>query len=225
MSTPLSRPALAAALALPVVAALTAAAPAHAATLAEGKYNDYDQGVRHIATLAGYFSYGLMALAVCFGVLTTTGWAKRSVKRQTLYGGHMMLAVICLAFSCIHALAYVFQTSVHFSYVNMAVPFVAGGQADVAWGIIGLELGLAVAVSIWVQKWLGYRRWHIVHYLAYGAFGLSLLHTVTASAEVQALGMMGIFVCGIAGAPILLFILRLLPATTAVAARVAPQEA
>ncbi|MCC9311578.1 ferric reductase-like transmembrane domain-containing protein [Kitasatospora sp. RB6PN24] len=224
MSTPLSRPALVAALALPVVAALTAAAPAHAATLAEGTYNEYDQGVRHIATLAGYFSYGLMALAVCFGVLTTTGWAKRSVKRQTLYGGHMMLAVICLSFGCIHALAYVFQTGVHFTYVNMAVPFVAGGQSDVAWGIIGLELGLAVAVSIWVQKLLGYRRWHIVHYLAYPSFGLSLLHVVTASAEVQALGLMGMFVCGIAGAPILLFILRLLPATTAVAARIAPQE-
>ncbi len=224
MSFPLSRPAWAAALATSAATALTAAAPAHATALAEGGYNPYDQGVRHIATLAGYFSCGLMALAVCFGVLTTTGWAKRSVKRQTLYGGHMMLAVITLAFGCIHALAYVFQTGVHFTYVNMVVPFAAGGQADVAWGVIGLELGLAVAVSIWVQKLLGYRRWHLVHYLAYPAFAFSLLHVVTASAEVQALGMMGTFVLGIAGAPILLFILRLLPATTAVAARIAPQE-
>ncbi|MGW2706774.1 hypothetical protein [Streptomyces sp. NPDC001340] len=40
----------------------------------------------------------------------------------------------------------------------------------------------------------------------------------------QALGLLGIFVLGIAAAPILLFVLRLLPATTAVATRIAPQE-
>ncbi|WP_327432928.1 ferric reductase-like transmembrane domain-containing protein [Streptomyces sp. NBC_01236] len=218
------RTARAAALALPLAISLAAAPAAHADSLAEGHYTPYDQGVRHVATLAGYLSYGLMALAVCFGILTTTGWARRSVRRETLYGGHMLLAVVCLAFGCIHGIAYAFQTGEHFSYVNVVIPFAAGGEPEVAFGIIGLELGLAVAVSIWVQRRLGYRRWHLVHYLAYPAFGLSLLHTVTASAEVQALGLLGIFVLGIATAPILLFVLRLLPATTAVATRIAPQE-
>ncbi|MFD8212216.1 ferric reductase-like transmembrane domain-containing protein [Streptomyces sp. NPDC059697] len=217
-------PARAAALALPLALSLAAVPAAHADTLAEGHYTPYDQGVRHVATLAGYLSYGLMALAVCFGILTTTGWARRSVRRETLYGGHMLLAVICLAFGCIHGIAYAFQTGQHFSYANVVIPFVNGGEPEVAFGIIGLELGLAVAVSIWVQRRLGYRRWHLVHYLAYPAFGLSLLHTITASAEVQALGLLGIFVLGIAAAPILLFVLRLLPATTAVATRIAPQE-
>ncbi|MEV6947247.1 hypothetical protein AB0N07_35865 [Streptomyces sp. NPDC051172] len=41
-------------------------------------------------------------------------------------------------------------------------------------------------------------------------FGLSLLHTITASAEVQALSLLGIFVLGIAAAQILLFVPRLL---------------
>ncbi|MFF4962058.1 ferric reductase-like transmembrane domain-containing protein [Streptomyces sp. NPDC001222] len=217
-------PARATILALPLALSLAAMPAAHADTLAEDPYTPYDQGVRHVATLAGYLSYGLMALAVCFGILTTTGWARRSVRRETLYGGHMMLAVICLAFGCIHGIAYAFQTGQHFSYVNVVIPFVNGGEPEVAFGIIGLELGLAVAVSIWVQRKLGYRRWHLVHYLAYPAFGLSLLHTITASAEVQALGLLGIFVLGIAAAPILLFVLRLLPATTAVATRIAPQE-
>jgi methionine sulfoxide reductase heme-binding subunit len=213
-------PARAAALAVPLALSLTAVPAAHA----EGRYNQYDQGVRHVATLAGYLSYGLMALAVCFGILTTTGWARRSVRRETLYGGHMLLAVICLAFGCIHAIAYVFQTGEHFSYVNAVIPMVNGGEPEVAFGIVGLELGLAVAVSIWFQRKLGYRRWHVIHYLAYVSFALSLLHTITASAEVQALGLLGIAVLGIAAAPILLFVLRLLPATTAVATRITPQE-
>lgn len=217
-------PARAAALALPLAISLAAVPAAHAATLAEGTYNQYDQGVRHVATLAGYLSYGLMALTVCFGILTTTGWARRSVRRETMYGGHMMLAVMTLAFGCIHGIAYVFQTGEHFTYVNAVIPFVAGGEMEVAFGIIGLELGIAVAVSIWVQRKLGYRRWHIIHYLAYAAFALSLLHVITTSAEVQALGMLGIVVLGCAGACALLLVLRMLPATTAVATRISPQE-
>jgi sulfoxide reductase heme-binding subunit YedZ len=213
-------PARAAALALPLAISLAAGPAAHA----EGKYTPYDQGVRHVATLAGYLSYGLMALAVCFGILTTTGWARRSVRRETMYGGHMMLAVTTLAFGCIHGIAYVFQTGEHFSYVNAVIPLAAGGEPEVAFGIIGLELGIAVAVSIWVQRRLGYRMWHLIHYLAYAAFALSLLHVITTSAEVQAVGMLGIVVLGCAGACVLLLVLRMLPATTAVATRIAPQE-
>ncbi|MEK2479283.1 ferric reductase-like transmembrane domain-containing protein [Streptomyces noursei] len=209
-----------AALALPLAISLATVPAAHA----EGRYNQYDQGVRHIATLAGYLSYGLMALTVCFGILTTTGWARRSVRRETMYGGHMLLAVITLAFGCLHGIAYVFQTGEHFSYVNAVIPFADGGEPEVAFGIIGLELGLAVAVSIWAQRKLGYRRWHLIHYLAYGSFGLSLLHVITTSAEVQALGMLGIVVLGCAGACVLLLVLRMLPATTAVATRISPQE-
>lgn len=189
-----------------------------------GAATPYDQGVRHVATLAGYLSYGLMVLTVCFGVLTTTGWARRMADRATLYGGHMMLAVISLTFGVVHAVAYVLQTGVHFTVINATVPLVAGGDAGVAPGIVGLELAIAVAVSVWVQRQLGYRRWHLVHYLAYPAFGLSLLHVAGTSAEVKSMGLLGIGVLGAAAAPALLFLLRLMPARRAVAARITPTE-
>jgi sulfoxide reductase heme-binding subunit YedZ len=165
-----------------------------------------------------------MALTVCFGILTTTGWARRSVKRPTLYGGHMMLAVITLTFGFLHGLAYAFQSSEHFTMVMVFIPLVQGGEPEVAVGIIGLELGIAVAVSIWVQRRLGYRRWHVVHCGAYAAFALSLAHTIVTSPEVRSLGGDGLVVAGAAGACLLLFVLRLLPATTLVKARIAPQE-
>lgn len=192
--------------------------------LADTGATPYDQGIRHIATLAGYFSYGLMALTVCFGILTTTGWARRMVSRHNLSATHMVLAVATLAFGCLHGISYIFQTGTHFGVVNAVIPFVAGGETSVGLGIIGLDLGLAVAVSIVFQRWLGYRRWHLVHYLAYGSFGLSVIHTFTASAEVQALGLLGVAVIGCAGACLLLFLLRLLPAGAALGLRIAPEE-
>ncbi len=192
--------------------------------IAEGAYTPYDQGVRHVATLAGYLSYGLMAVAVCFGILTTTGWARRSVTRQSLLSGHMVLAVMALTFGTLHGVAYALQTGQRFSYLMVVVPFAQGGEIEVALGIVGLELGIAVAVSIWVQRRLGYHRWHLIHYLAYVAFALALAHTIATSPEVRSLGGVGIIVAAAAAACVLMTVLRMLPATTAVAGRITPQE-
>ncbi len=205
MSTTLS------AVSVPVHGVCRSASP----LLAEGNYSPYDQGIRHIATLAGYLSYGLMAWTVIFGILTTTGWARRSVKRQTLHGGHMMLAVMTLTFGVLHGVAYAFQVDDHFGFLKVVVPFVQDGEPEVALGIVGLELGVAVAVSIWFQRKLGYRRWHLLHFGAYGAFGLSLAHTIATSPEVRSLGGLAIVVGAAAGAVALLLLLRLLPATAA----------
>lgn len=189
----------------------------------EGTYSPYDQGVRHIATLAGYLAYGLMAWTMCFGILTTTGWARRLVNRQTLYGGHMLLAITTLSFGVLHAVAYAFQINDHFSWLMVAVPLVQGGEPEVAMGIVGLELGLAVAVSIWLQRRLGYRRWHLLHFGAYGAFALSLAHTIATSPEVRSLGGLAIVVFAAAAAVVTLFALRLLPASKVV--HLAPAQA
>jgi len=192
---------------------------------ADAGHTPYDSGVRHVATLAGYLSYGLMALAVCFGILTTTGWARRSVKRATMSSGHMVLAVMALCFGFLHGIAYAFQTGERFTYMMVVVPFVQGGEVAVALGIVGLELGMAAAISIWVQRRLGYRRWHLFHYSTYAAFGLALAHTVATSPEVRSLRGLGMIVAAAAGATVLMVVLRLLPATTAVGTRIAPQEA
>ncbi|WP_239394274.1 ferric reductase-like transmembrane domain-containing protein [Frankia sp. CiP3] len=100
-----------------------------------------------------------------------------------------------------------------------------GGEPEVALGIVGLELGLAIAASIWLQRRLGYRRWHVLHYLAYVAFALSLAHVIATSREVQALGMLGLAVFALAAACAPMALLRVLPATTAVATRITPPGA
>jgi predicted ferric reductase len=197
----------------------TAAVAADADTAAA-----HDAGVLDLATSAGYLTYGLMALTLCFGMLTTTGWARHTVKRQTLYGTHMMLAIMTLTLGVLHGVAFTFQQTEQFSYLTAFVPFLGGGSAEVALGTLALELGIAVGVSIWAQRRLGYRRWHLLHYGAYAAFGLALTHAVLMSQDVQALAGVGLLVVAGAGAVALMFVLRVLPATRVVATRIAPQE-
>lgn len=191
---------------------------------AEGGESGPDGQVRKIAALAGYVAYGIMAMTVTWGILTTTGFARRWVDRPTMQGGHMLLAVLFLTFGWVHGAVYIFQTQEHFSPLKVVVPFASGGEPEVAMGIVGLELALAVAVSIWIQRALSYRRWHLVHWLAYPAFLLSLLHTVVTSKEAQSFSLIGIAVFGALLVTLALFVLRVLPGGPVSKARIAPVE-
>lgn len=197
---------------------------AEATKKTEGGESGPDGQVRKVAALAGYLAYGIMAMTVAWGILTTTGFARRWVDRSTMQGGHMLLAVLFLTFGWVHGAAYVFQTQEHFSVAKVVIPFVSGGELEVAFGIVGLELALAVAVSIWVQRRLSYRRWHLVHWLAYPAFVLSLLHTLTTSPEARSLGLVGVAVAGALLVTLALFVLRALPGAPITRARIAPVE-
>lgn len=203
-----------------LLALLVLSSPAQAAEVA----NSADGPVRKAATLAGFLSYGLMALTVMWGVLTTTGIAKRTVRRQSLYMSHMSLAIGTLAFGVMHAVTYTFQKQESFGWVKVFVPFAGGGEFEVALGIVGLELMAALMATIIIQRRIGYRTWHTLHYGLYGAFVLALLHTITTSTEARQLGLIGITVGALALAAAAMTAMRFLPATSAVRGRIATVE-
>lgn len=211
--------------ALLLAAGPAAAAPAASlvrAAAAEGQ--GPDSAVRSVAALAGYVAYGLMALTVAWGILTTTGLARGKVNRRTIFAGHTALALTTISFSLLHAVTYMFQQEETFSIFKTFIPFVQGGEIEVALGIVGLELAIGVTASIVIQRKLNYRRWHKVHYAAYAAFVLSLAHTLATSPEARTPGLVGITVLAAALVCVALFVLRVLPATREDAARLPVRE-
>ena len=191
---------------------------------AEAPPGSPDGPIRKVAALAGYVAFGIMAMTISWGVLTTTGFARRWVDRQTMIAGHMVLAIIFLTFGWVHGMVYIFQTQEQFGIAKVFVPFIQGGEIEVALGIVGLELATAVAISLMIQRRLSYRTWHFVHWLAYPAFAFSLAHTITTSPEVRALGLVGITVAAISLVVIALAVLRVLPGAPVTHARIAPVE-
>jgi hypothetical protein len=147
-----------------------------------------DQGLvalHRTAATAGFVAYGLMVGTVCWGMLTTTQLARRSIRRQTLYGGHMTMAVMTLSFMFIHIAANVFSPHTRLSVLNAILPFFPGSSLGVSMGVVGAELTLAIAVSVWFQRRLGYRTWHVLHWFAYPAYALALAHTVVSGSDVR----------------------------------------
>jgi DMSO/TMAO reductase YedYZ heme-binding membrane subunit len=155
-----------------------AAAPTHPATRVTS-----DATLRHMAGILGYTAFFLMSATLAWGMLLGGRIGAQHIRRATLYGGHMTLAILALTTSVLHALVHLFRNDQHYGWAKISLPVLGGAMPRVTYGIIGLEIVILVAISIWFQRRMSYRRWHRTHWLAYPGFALIALHTVVASKE------------------------------------------
>jgi len=138
----------------------------------------HDTGVRQVAALSARLAYILTCLAVSWGVLVATGWVNRLAGRQATRSSHMVFATLAIGFGGIHAAAFLYVTDERFSPTRLTVPLLPGSPIRHALGIIGIELMLAIALSVLVQRFIGYRRWLSLHRLGYVAVALIMLHSL-----------------------------------------------
>jgi DMSO/TMAO reductase YedYZ heme-binding membrane subunit len=141
-----------------------------------------DATLGHIAGILGYGAFFLMSATVVWGLFLITRLPERHIRRQTLYGAHMTLAILALAASVVHAQVHFFRHDAYYTESRIWLPW-GGAKADVLPGIVGLEILFLVALSIWFQRRLGYRRWHRFHWFAYPGFVLIAIHSTWASRE------------------------------------------
>ncbi|GGM71877.1 ferredoxin [Longimycelium tulufanense] len=171
----------------------------------------HDSGVRQMAALSARLAYVMMCLTLCWGVLTATGWVRRTTGRQALRSGHMVLATLTLAFGTLHAAAFTFLDE-HFSVVQLIIPFV--GPTRHAFGIIGLELMFAVAITVGMRKLMFYRNWLRIHQLAYPAVGLTVIHSWFGAAANGHLSLLWLAGLTLLVPTVTITILRFLPVET-----------
>jgi sulfoxide reductase heme-binding subunit YedZ len=137
----------------------------------------HDAGVRQVAALSARLAYCMLCLTLSWGVLVSTGWVHRLSGRQATRNSHMVLATLTLAFGGIHVLCFLFLTDVNFNVVALTIPM-ADGLLRHAYGIIGFEVILAVAISVGFQRYFRYRRWLSLHRFAYPAVALLVVHSL-----------------------------------------------
>jgi methionine sulfoxide reductase heme-binding subunit len=142
-------------------------------------HSAHDSGVRQVAALSARLAYALMCLTLVWGIFTATGWVTKLTGRQAVRSSHMMMATFTLAFGGIHAACFLFLTDSDeiFSWANLTIPLVDGGQLRWALGIVGIELMTAITASTGLVKYFVYRRWLRLHQTAYIAVGLTILHS------------------------------------------------
>ncbi|MFI6660641.1 ferric reductase-like transmembrane domain-containing protein [Streptomyces sp. NPDC050523] len=186
----------------------------------------YDVGSHKIARLAALIAYVLMVSTVVLGVMLRLRFMQRAVNRATFYGAHMTLALSAMIFGGIHGLTFLYQPIWRIGWAQLTLPFEGGVQRiPVGMGILGTELAIAVACSVWLQNRLGYHRWLRVHQFAYVSFALIWLHVFLVHPEPRHLNLVAVGVASGAGTVLVAFLIRIFPSRSRLRQRAFPSEA
>ena len=143
-----------------------------------------EQSLHNVAATVGFLSYFLMWLAVMWGMFLRNGWALTWVRHSTLLATHTTVALTGLTLGAVHAGAQLAKPGALFRLVDILVPFVFyRDPIGVGVGVIGLEIMIAVAFSIVIQRWIGYSRWRGLHAMTYVAFTLIVAHILISGSD------------------------------------------
>lgn len=143
-----------------------------------------EQSLHLVATTVGFLSFFLIWLTVLWGLFLRNGWALTWIRHATLLATHTTLALLGLCLATVHAGVQLVKPGNLFRLVDLLVPFTFWRDPiGVGVGVIGLEILVAVALSVVVQRFLGYSRWRALHALTYVAFTLVVAHILISGSD------------------------------------------
>jgi DMSO/TMAO reductase YedYZ heme-binding membrane subunit len=126
---------------------------------------------------SGIVALLLLTVAVLAGLLVVSRWSGRRWPRFVIEGLHKNLTLLSTVFLVTHIASAVLDGYVPISWTNAVIP--VGARYKPLWlglGALALDCFIAVAVTSILRVRLGHRRWRAVHWLAYGCWGLAVIH-------------------------------------------------
>lgn len=127
----------------------------------------------------------LLTLSVVLGVAATGGVRGRAVPRFVVHELHRRVSLLALVFLAVHIVTAVLDSFAPIALLDAVVPFL--GTYRPLWlglGAVAFDLLLAVIVTSILRERVGYRTWRGVHWLAYAAWPVALLHTFGTGSDV-----------------------------------------
>ncbi len=163
----------------------------------------------YLTRASGAVALILLTLALVVGVaaigrVTTRRWPRFAV--DSLHRTSSMLAI---AFLALHIVTAVLDSFAPISLVDAVVPFV--GTYRPLWlglGATAFDLLMAVAVTSALRVRLGHRAWRAVHWLAYAAWPIAILHGLGTGSDLRQ-GWMAAVYAGCAGAVVITVMIRI----------------
>jgi sulfoxide reductase heme-binding subunit YedZ len=133
---------------------------------------------------AGAVSLLLLSAVVALGVLTAVRFEAPGWPRFLTAAFHRNLSLTALVFLGLHVVTAVTDPFAHLGLTVALVPFTSWYRPLwVGLGTIACELLLAVASTSLVRRRLGHAAWRTVHWLAYAAWPVALVHGIGAGTD------------------------------------------
>lgn len=143
----------------------------------------------------------LLSAVVVLGVLARKRVEGRGWPRFLNATLHRDLSLIVSVFLVLHIVTAAVDPFTHLGIVAATVPF--GSSYRTFWlglGTAGFELLLAVLVTSLLRRWIGYRVWRAVHWVAYAAWPVAVVHTIGTGTDADSPWLLVILVACVAAA-------------------------
>jgi DMSO/TMAO reductase YedYZ heme-binding membrane subunit len=138
----------------------------------------------YVARSSGLVAWTLLAAAVAWGLLMTSGAVRAWAKNSWLLDLHRALGGLALVFTAVHVGAILADTYVHFGLVSVLVPFAASWHpVAVSWGVASLYLLVAVECTSLLRRHLRPNLWRRVHYASFPLFVFATVHGLSAGTD------------------------------------------
>ncbi len=133
---------------------------------------------------SGIVALVLLTVTVVLGILTAGRYRTPSWPAFAQADLHKRISLVALVFLGLHVASAVIDTYVPVGLAALVVPFASGYRpAWVALGTVAFDLLAAVAISSGLRRHIRVRTWRAIHWLAYGAWPLAMVHSLGVGAD------------------------------------------
>jgi len=142
--------------------------------------------VHVVAAAVGFASTVALWISILMGTALGRSWSLPWIKHASLKNLHMSFAIGGLALGIVHGLAQLAAPGTYVRWIDEIIPFINPTKPiGVGLGTLCMEMFIAIALSVPVQRKLGHARWRMLHSTAYAAYTVTAAHLVFTGSEVK----------------------------------------
>ena len=139
------------------------------------------QGLWFVSRGSGLVLLVLFSVVMALGAATRMGSAPRRWPRFAVAELHRTLSLFAVALLGLHVVTAILDPFVRIGWAATVLPFGSPYRTvAIGLGTLAVDLGAAVLITSLFRQRLGFRAWRAVHWLAYLAWPVAFIHSLTA---------------------------------------------
>jgi methionine sulfoxide reductase heme-binding subunit len=141
----------------------------------------------------GVVTLVLLSAVVVLGVLVNRQGRLPGLPKFAVTGLHRSISLIAVVFLALHVLSAVADKFVTIQLISVIVPFTSSYlPLQIGLGAVALDLMLAVIITSLLRARIGRRLWRGMHWLAYAAYPVALVHSITSATDLRSGGLLAL---------------------------------
>jgi sulfoxide reductase heme-binding subunit YedZ len=128
----------------------------------------------------------LLTVVALLGILVNRQGRLPGLPRFAVTGLHRSISLLAVAFLAVHVITAVADKFVTIQLIAAVVPFTSSYLPfQIGLGAVALDLIAALIITSLLRAHLGRRLWRGVHWLAYAAYPVAVVHSITSAKDLR----------------------------------------